>query len=69
MAKLSWYNVTIALVIGLGGFSYGFGSAVFVTSLGQPGFYIYYGLDPTSARMSPQPPWTLYRRELADTTL
>ncbi|KAJ9610506.1 hypothetical protein H2200_005283 [Cladophialophora chaetospira] len=48
MIKLSWYNVAIALVIGLGGFSYGFGSAVFVTSLGQPGFYMYYKLDPSS---------------------
>ncbi len=53
MAKLSWYNIAIASVIGLGGFSYGFGSAVFVTSLGQPGFYMYYELDPTSKRTCP----------------
>lgn len=48
MANLSGYNIAIALVIALGGFSYGFGSAAFVTVIGLPGFYLYFGLDPTS---------------------
>ncbi len=48
MAKLSNYNMAICLVVALGGFTFGFASAVFVTSIGQPGFYVYYQLDPTS---------------------
>ena len=48
MANLSSYNIAIALVITLGGFSYGFGSAAFVTTIGLPGFYVYFALDPTS---------------------
>ena len=45
MAKLTLYNIAICLVVSFGGFTYGFGFAVFVTSLGQPGFYEYYKLD------------------------
>ncbi|RVX72806.1 hypothetical protein B0A52_03159 [Exophiala mesophila] len=48
MAKIPLYVITISLVVGLGSFEFGFGSAVFVASLGQPGFYMYYGLDPTA---------------------
>ena len=50
MAKIPLYVITISLVVGLGSFEFGFGSAVFVASLGQPGFYMYYGLDPTAKR-------------------
>lgn len=48
MAGLSWYNLYILTVLGLGGFTYGFGFSVFVTAVGQPGFYSYFKLDPTS---------------------
>lgn len=51
MAKLTHYNIGIALVVALGGFSFGFGSSSFITSIGQPGFYLYFALDPTSLRM------------------
>lgn len=50
MAKIPLYVITISLVVGLGSFEFGFGSAVFITSLGQPGFYMFYGLDPTAKR-------------------
>jgi hypothetical protein len=49
MAKLSLYLLRICLVIAIGGFTYGFGFAVFVTSIGQPGFYEYFDLDPKSS--------------------
>lgn len=42
------YNLYILTVLGLGGFTYGFGFSVFVTALGQPGFYTYFKLDPGS---------------------
>ena len=45
MANLTAYNVAICLVVALGGFTYGFGFAVFVTSIGQPGFYKFFNLD------------------------
>ena len=45
MAKLTIYNVAICLTVGWGGYSYGFGFAVFVSSLGQPSFYEYFKLD------------------------
>ena len=45
MANLTKYNVAIALVVALGGFSYGFGFGVFTTTVGQPGFYSYFNLD------------------------
>jgi MFS family permease len=48
MPKLTSHNLAICLIISLGGFTYGFGFAVFVTSIGQPGFYEYFDLDPTS---------------------
>ncbi|KIV93515.1 hypothetical protein PV10_04726 [Exophiala mesophila] len=49
MAKLTSYNIAIALVVTLGGFSFGFGSSSFITSIGQPGFYLYFNLDPASS--------------------
>ena len=49
MAKLTSYNIAICLIVSLGGFTYGFGFSVFVTSIGQPGFYEYFNLDPTSS--------------------
>ncbi|KAK7887649.1 hypothetical protein LTR67_009550 [Exophiala xenobiotica] len=48
MARLTNYNVLISLVVSWGGYAYGFGFAIFVTSIGQPGFYKYFDLDPTS---------------------
>ncbi|KAL6246482.1 hypothetical protein RBB50_006719 [Rhinocladiella similis] len=48
MAKLTKYNILICLVVSWGGYAYGFGFAIFVTSIGQPGFYEYFNLDPTS---------------------
>lgn len=45
MSKLTWYNIAICLVVSWGGFAYGFGFAIFVTSLGQPTFYEYFNLD------------------------
>jgi hypothetical protein len=48
MANLTKYNILISLVVAWGGFAYGFGFAIFVTSVGQPGFYIYFKLDPSS---------------------
>lgn len=48
MAKLTVYNIAICLVVALGGFTFGFGSATYVVSIGQPGFYAYFKLDPSS---------------------
>lgn len=45
MAKLTGYNIAVALVVALGGFSYGFIAGAFATCIGQPGFYIYFKLD------------------------
>ncbi|EXJ69135.1 uncharacterized protein A1O5_08070 [Cladophialophora psammophila CBS 110553] len=45
MGKLTWYNIAICLVVSWGGYSYGFGFAIFVTSIGQPSFYEYFDLD------------------------
>lgn len=48
MAVITTYHLLIALIIGTGGFSYGFGSTAFVTTIGLPGFYVYFALDPAS---------------------
>jgi hypothetical protein len=45
MAHLTLFNVGICLVVALGSFSYGFGFGVFITSIGEPGFYVYFNLD------------------------
>ncbi len=45
MANLTKYNVAIAVVVALGGFSYGFGFGVFTTTVGSPAFYSYFDLD------------------------
>ena len=45
MAKLTKYNVLIGMVVAIGTFGYGFGFGVFITSIGQPGFYIDMSLD------------------------
>jgi hypothetical protein len=57
MANLTWYNIASIAVVCLGGFTYGFGFAVFASSIGQPGFYAYFNLDrescyPTRAYLS-----------------
>ncbi|OQU95925.1 hypothetical protein CLAIMM_02080 [Cladophialophora immunda] len=48
MPKLTSYNIKVCLVVVIAAFSFGYGASVFVTSVGQPGFYSYYDLDPTS---------------------
>ena len=45
MAHLTLFNVGICLVVALGSFSYGFGFGVFISSVGEPGFYSYFNLD------------------------
>jgi hypothetical protein len=45
MAHLTLFNVGICLVVALGSFSYGFGFGVFISSVGEPGFYSYFDLD------------------------
>ena len=45
MSKLTKYNIAICLLVGVAGFSYGFGFVIFTTSIGQPGFYQYFNLD------------------------
>ncbi|KAK3724876.1 hypothetical protein LTR37_000924 [Vermiconidia calcicola] len=37
------------MTVALGAFNYGFGFATFATSIGQPGFYEYFALDPTTS--------------------
>lgn len=54
MAKLTLYNIRVCVVVTIASFSFGFGASIFVTSVGQPGFYSYYNLDPTSHCMSLQ---------------
>ncbi|KAK4574375.1 hypothetical protein LTR86_002137 [Recurvomyces mirabilis] len=49
MAKTSAYNIGIGMIVALGSFNYGFGFATFATSIGQPGFYEYFALDPKSS--------------------
>lgn len=49
MTKTSAYNVAVGMIVALGSFSYGFGFATFATSIGQPGFYAYFKLDPESS--------------------
>ncbi|RVX66768.1 hypothetical protein B0A52_08961 [Exophiala mesophila] len=48
MAKLTPYNVGIGVIVAIGTFGYGYGFGVFITSIGQPGFYLDMKLDPTS---------------------
>lgn len=45
MAKLTAYNIVISLIVATGTFGYGFGFGVFITSIGQPGFYKDFNLD------------------------
>ncbi|KIW79482.1 hypothetical protein Z517_06094 [Fonsecaea pedrosoi CBS 271.37] len=47
--NLTLYNLSVCLVVASGGFAYGFGFASFSTSIGQPGFYKYFNLDPNSS--------------------
>ncbi|KAF7563849.1 hypothetical protein G7046_g248 [Stylonectria norvegica] len=49
MAKLTVLNVASVLFASTGGFTYGFCFGVFVASIGQPGFYKYFDLDPKSS--------------------
>ncbi|KAK3074017.1 hypothetical protein LTR53_003913 [Teratosphaeriaceae sp. CCFEE 6253] len=49
MTKTSNFNIAVGMIVALGSFSYGFGFATFATSIGQPGFYAYFALDPKAA--------------------
>jgi hypothetical protein len=42
---LTAYNIVIACLAAIGGFSYGFGFSIFATSIGMPGFFEYFKLD------------------------
>lgn len=45
MVNLTRYNISIVLLVCLGSYTYGFSFAVFGTSIGEPGFYVYFALD------------------------
>ncbi|KAK4694364.1 hypothetical protein P7C71_g3210, partial [Lecanoromycetidae sp. Uapishka_2] len=45
MVKTTRYNIAIVLLVCLGSYTYGFSFAVFGTSIGEPGFYLYFALD------------------------
>lgn len=45
MPKLTTYNVLIGVIVAIGTFGYGYGFGVFITSIGQPGFYVDFDLD------------------------
>lgn len=45
MVNLTRYNIVIILGACFGAYSYGFSYAVFGTSIGEPGFYLYFGLN------------------------
>ena len=45
MVNLTTYNISIVLLVCLGAYTYGFSFAVFGTSIGEPGFYLYFALD------------------------
>lgn len=45
MVKLTTYNILIGMVVATGTFGYGFGFGVFISAIGQPGFYIDMKLD------------------------
>ncbi|KAF2016671.1 general substrate transporter [Aaosphaeria arxii CBS 175.79] len=47
MTKTSGYNIAVGLIVAVGSFTYGFGFASFATSIGQPGFFAYFGLSLT----------------------
>ncbi|KAK5331687.1 hypothetical protein LTR93_000692 [Exophiala xenobiotica] len=48
MVHLTGYNFAIALFVAAGGYTYAYAYAVFATVIGEPGFYAYFNLDPTS---------------------
>ena len=52
MARVTLFNIGICLVVAIGSFGYGFGFAVFITMIGEPGFYVYFKLDRESALAS-----------------
>jgi hypothetical protein len=45
MGKLTTYNIVIGMIVAIGTFGYGFGFGVFISSIGQPGFYVDMKLD------------------------
>ena len=53
MAQLTLFNVGICLVVAIGSFAYGFGFGVFITAIGEPGFYVYFNLDRESTTAEP----------------
>lgn len=59
MVKTTRYNIAIVLLVCLGSYTYGFSFAVFGTSIGEPGFYVYFALDRKSR-------WSLCIKHMAD---
>lgn len=53
MAKLTGFNILLVLFVAAGGFTYGFAFSVFVSSVGQPGFYKYFGLKCKISQRAP----------------
>ncbi|KFY68508.1 hypothetical protein V496_01030 [Pseudogymnoascus sp. VKM F-4515 (FW-2607)] len=49
MANLTGYNIALVSFVCLGGYTYGYAFAIFATSIGQPGFYLFFKLDPASS--------------------
>ncbi|KIV79067.1 hypothetical protein PV11_06654 [Exophiala sideris] len=49
MARLTTYNVVIGMIVATGAFGYGYGYGIFITSIGQAGFYKDLKLDPASS--------------------
>ncbi|EXJ84067.1 hypothetical protein A1O3_04734 [Capronia epimyces CBS 606.96] len=49
MARVTLYNKLIVAFVALGSYSYGYSYAVFGTSIGMPGFFLYFDLDPDSS--------------------
>lgn len=45
MAKLTSYNMLIVAFVCIGAYTYGFAYAIFATSIGEPGFFLYFDLD------------------------
>ena len=53
--NLPTYNIVIGMIVAIGTFGYGFGFGVFITSIGQPGFYADMKLDRKQTGWIPWP--------------
>ncbi|CAK7206968.1 hypothetical protein SEUCBS139899_009775 [Sporothrix eucalyptigena] len=43
------YTVGVCIFVAVGAWTYGFAFAIFIQAIGEPGFYVYFNLDPDSA--------------------